>query len=133
MLERYIAIENHIPSIDFQQFGDLLLTDTDLDDIKELCKTFVEPDSVTIALQDRSTTVAKALTFFDVFIDEHASTRTLLGHRAEIVENPNFKSAIIKVQNNIEAMLIGAEKLTLRTIQDKNQTTNQKKSKKWKR
>lgn len=126
MLERYVSIAHHITSLEFQKLEDFRLTNTDLDDTKALCKTFRELESVTLALQNRSTSLAEARMLFDDVKDKHKSTPRRLGHGAKTVENPNFDSAIVKLRNRKEAMVTNAERLTLRKVQNKNQTTNQR-------
>lgn len=98
MLKRYIEIKEYLPQLELPEIDELLLSDQDDLTIERLCQKFANLDSVTIALQDNSTTISKARCLFDSVIEDYPRLASRLATDAQIVDNDHFENAIAKIQ-----------------------------------
>lgn len=73
--------------------------------IELLCTKLEDPDYVTVALQDASTTLGDASDLFDVVMARKLSTGTRLGPTATIFINISFKSEIWKARQGKLSLL----------------------------
>lgn len=81
-----------------------------------LCKKLEELDSVKISLQKEEATVEDARTLFEAVIEKHSSTTARLRSHAAIINDHQFESSIIKLQNRHEATISTAEKSELNDL-----------------
>lgn len=100
--------------------------------MKTLCRKLTAFDTLTIALQDLSATLAETKTFSDAVSDKHSNMRHRLGQAAGAVENAKFESDTVKLENKKELNVqcerkIGLKETTVnkrRTSELKDETRN---------
>lgn len=119
MQKRCIDTSNHLPGLGVDEIEDLILNASELDEVKAPCRKLSALETINLALQDRSTTLAEAKTWFNAVMGKHSNTRHSIGQNAGGFENANFESVVLKLQNEKQETLNGAENLTLKTTDNK--------------
>lgn len=113
MLERYIRLKSYIPQIGVDEVEELMLSEDEDDDLLRLLRQLKDLDSVTKALQDARHGLYDARLLFEGVMDKHPSTRSRLGTRSNLVDNPIFENAVAKVQAANEAALTSSERKSI--------------------
>lgn len=130
MVKRYFYIKEHIKAIYIPDVKELLLDDDEELVITTFMKKLHDLESVTKQLQSDSVTVAEYRGLLDALIELHPSTRERLKQNSEIVADPLFESAVIKVQSRKESSLCPAEKMAIRHLLNESSSSveNEKKT-----
>lgn len=113
MLKRYIDIKDVLPELGMPEIDDLLLIEEDHIQVVSTCKKLEDIDSITKKLQDPTISISDTRALFDGMIERFSSMDCMkqrLGPKAAIVENPQFESAIVKIQDGFEHRLTPTEK-----------------------
>jgi hypothetical protein len=112
MVQRFIKIEPLISAARERpkELNPLMLSPLEMDNVQILFKHLNNFHSVILYLQRRNCTMADVRIIFDSLIDEYSSLRKYLDKNADIVENPNFENALVKLQNDDSDILTLAER-----------------------
>ncbi|RQM20945.1 hypothetical protein B5M09_010189, partial [Aphanomyces astaci] len=70
-------------------------------------------NSVTLALQDESLTLADVRMLFDEVVVKYPGAEVRLGPDASVVEDPTFESGVVKVLQHMEASLNEDERMAI--------------------
>lgn len=116
MLRRYIEVKEHLPQLHVEEIDDLIPSRKEHDGILDLCKTLGSLDSVTKCLQKDSTTISEVRALFDTVIIHYPTTEPRLGPTANIVENPEFESALVKIQRGTIRDMDGNEEQAVKKL-----------------
>ena len=128
MLKRYNEIQEYLLKSDFTTDNSIvsyLLSPEDNNKIEVLLKGMKYMDSITKALQSEKTDLSDVRVLFDNVIKKYPSLTTYLGAEAEIVHNPSFESALVKIQDRKFEALTDAEQTAAKClkVQDTVQTS----------
>lgn len=116
MFKRYMQIREFLPELGSEDLDDLALSVPETRKIEQLMDRLKTVDSVTKELQAESTTLSDVRVLFDAIIDKFPSTRGRLSSNAGIVNNVDFESAVVKVQNGNQVALSRDERISIESL-----------------
>ncbi len=99
MLERFIQLSNNV----FHDWDDddiPLLNNRDIRTVTKIYEQYSQLDLITKTLQSDTTTCREVRILFDAVIQEYLISRSRLASNAKIVHNPQFESALVKIQDS---------------------------------
>lgn len=116
MLLRYQQIRQYLHLIDLDFITENILKPSENKQVDSLCASLRQLDSIAKALQCDNITVGQARTYFDTVIFDYPQTTARLSANAEIVKDPTFESAVVKLQTNRGAELTTAERDAIKIL-----------------
>jgi hypothetical protein len=105
MLARYLEIKKIFPQLHFKEIDDILPNSCQDREITVLTTMLCNLNLVTFCLQNENTTLADVHTLFDIVIKEYLESQKRLGSKADIVQDKEFESAVVKVLEGLEVKL----------------------------
>ncbi|RHY49566.1 hypothetical protein DYB30_011046 [Aphanomyces astaci] len=113
MLAQYVELKPFLPQLGLDDI-DMLLNNSWQDrDVELLIAQLTDLNSVTLALQDKSLTLADVRLLFDDVVVQYPGAEVCLGSDASIVEDPTFESGVVKVLQHMEASLNEDERMAI--------------------
>ncbi|RQM29283.1 hypothetical protein B5M09_013613 [Aphanomyces astaci] len=97
MLARYVELKPFLPQLGIDDIDMLLLNSRQDRDVDLLIAQLTDLNSVTLALQDESLTLADVRMLFDEVVVQYSGAEVRLGPDASVVEDPTFESGVVKV------------------------------------
>ena len=125
MLERYLELKQFIPLIKLPEVDDMMPTSRQERDIEYMLKKLRDRDSVTKTLQKEDLNMNDVRDLFDGVIEEFPETSKRLSTNADIIEDPIFESAVVKVLNKKVDELSVSEKAKIAMCKVQNQNGNE--------
>lgn len=116
MLERYQKIKPLLEDLQVAGIDEFIPTASENRKIDELCEQFRKLNSVTKHLQSESCTISDVRILFDGVISLFPQTEQRLSAKAKIIHQPNFESALSKLQNGAISSLSAAERLEVKRL-----------------
>jgi len=113
MLARYAQLRDFLRAIGDDGMDLLHLNPREDKAVDALLGEMTEWDSITVALQRDSMTVAQARDLFDFVCFEYPAMVGRLGADADIVAMPGFETALVKVQRGLASTLTDEEILAV--------------------
>jgi len=98
MMRRYAELRDYICDVEIDGLDEMLLSVRENKILDKFCSSFTDIDSITKALQSDALTISEVRCYFDSIIEIYPGTISRLGPQCAIVEQPNFESALIKIQ-----------------------------------
>jgi hypothetical protein len=116
MLSRYNEFSEFLSHPDFQDLHDLLLSPSQLIQLRGALKTLKDFEKVTKALQSTDTTIAYVQRLFMALISKYPeySLERKLGKTAEIICDPTFENAVVNIIE--KKRMTSTEKNTVRHL-----------------
>ncbi|RLN99162.1 hypothetical protein DYB28_009074 [Aphanomyces astaci] len=93
--------------------GVLLLNSRQDRDVELLIAQLADMNSVTLALQYESLTLADARMLFDEVLVQYPGAEVRLGPDASVVEDPTFESGVVKVLQHMEAYVGDTDSMSM--------------------
>ncbi|RQM21052.1 hypothetical protein B5M09_013373 [Aphanomyces astaci] len=97
MLARYVELKPFLPQLGLDYIDMLLLNSRQERDVELLIAQLTDLNSLTLALQDESLTLADVRLMFDDVVVQYPSAEVCLGPDVNVVEDPTFESGVVKV------------------------------------
>ena len=116
MLRRYALLRDFFPRIDLEGLDEMLLTVSGNKIVDKLCSQFSDLNSITKGLQSNSVTISEVRAYFDEVIDMYPEAHARLSSRASIVKQPDFESALLKLQEGNAGQLSFIEKQSVECL-----------------
>jgi len=110
MLRRYKELEGFLPKLGSGEIDELMLTHLENVSVSHLLRDLNDIDSVTKAVQSRSTTISDVRALFDALIENFPIMEDYLKTDANIVHSSSFESGIVKFQTGKESDMTDGEK-----------------------
>jgi len=98
MMRRYAELRDYIGDVEIDGLDEMLLSVRENKPLDKFCSSFTDMDSITKALQSNQITISDVPCYFDSIIEIYPATVSRLGPQCAIFEQPNFESALIKIQ-----------------------------------
>lgn len=118
ILKRYNEIKTFLLKLDLQELMDHFLYEVEDRTIEHIFHKLIYLDSVTRERAGDGVTMSDARALLDAVIQINGSTQTWLGTLDRIVQKATFDYVIVRIQNNEEAKLTGAEETTGRNFRE---------------
>ena len=125
MLLRYQQLKDHIKSLKVSAILSILPNKKDSLQIDELTTRLAQHDSITKDLQKDDTNISIARSLFDEAIEFCPEMAARLSERAQIVLQPEFESALIKILDNKCETMSDAERLSVESLKKRQSNPSQ--------
>lgn len=110
MLKRYVELRSSLFQLEDNLLDAVLLGERDERRIDILCGKFEHLDSVNKVLQSDSMKLSGVRILFDAVICKYPEIRARLNSHAQIVHQPDFESAVCKIQDRKVELLTEEER-----------------------
>ena len=97
MLDRYSKLREFI-SRDIPGISDLMLTDNEFVQVKDLVKELKQLRIRVSCMQDESLSLFDASEYFEFLMDKYPETRRRLSPDSTLVKSPDFHNGVVKLQ-----------------------------------
>ncbi|KAH9143603.1 hypothetical protein AeRB84_012396 [Aphanomyces euteiches] len=117
MVERYIEIKQHLREVQLNNVDIVLPTRQQDEVLSKLYGDLVALNKVTLDLQSESTRLRDVRACFDFLLDIYPEMASQISANGEIVQYPEFETAVVKVQMGNISALTPAERRSVAHLQ----------------
>lgn len=125
MIKRFCDLREVLPKLGSETIDDLTPNNTQCRKIEAVLTKLSDLESVTKVLQDDSISISDVKHLFEEVVTSFESTNDKLRPDADIILNPEFESAIAKIQDNKESTLSSLENISVENLKAEAETNRQ--------